>query len=719
MRIEPGQRVGAYEIVRSLGSGGMGEVYQARDTRLGRLVAIKFVSGEFASDHNASERLVREAKLTSQLNHPGIVTVHDVGELDGRPFIVMEFLAGQSLYAAILQGRLKAARAIEIASQVADGLAAAHAAGVVHRDLKPRNIMLTEDGRAKIVDFGIGKTSRPATGAEDPTVEGAVTDTLSAAGTPGYMAPEQVAGRPLDFRADQFALGSILYEMLTGRRAFKRDTPAQTMAAIIDVEPEPIALRAAETPDQLITIVERCMAKDPAHRYASTQDLARDLRDLRESPTSSRSARSYLSPPALRRRRRTVAIVGVLAIAIAAALFLWHRTSVPLAQARALLDRYDKQANVDQALSLLSSTVTASNTDPAAHTMLAEAYWRKYDSNSNLKDPALADRAGKEAGLALALNESYAPVHVVLAMISFGLSRYEGALGEAQRAVALDPKLSHAWRELGRVHLRQGRRDEAEKAFLTAVALDPNDWTARNSLGAFYLGANRLDDAVTQFERMLALTPDNVRAYNNLGSAFLQQERFDKASEMYERSLSLDTNATAYSNLGTALYYQGKYADAARSYESAVALPGATFLHWFNLGAACYWTPDLRGRAKEAYQNAVALGEQRRTSSTMLVSELADLASGYAVLSLLTEGPAAEAHRVKARTLLGAVEQQQPRDADVLTTVGTTYEELGDRTKALTFLEQAIRAGYSVKKIERSPWLKDLRSDERYIQIRK
>ena len=212
----------------------MGEVYQARDTRLGRLVAIKFVSDELAADHVASERLAREARLTSLLNHPNIVTVHDVGDLDGRPFIVMEFVAGQSLHSAIQRERLTPARVIEIASQVADGLAVAHDAGVVHRDLKPRNIMLTEDGRAKIVDFGIGKMSGPASGSEDPTIGGGLTDAYIVVGTASYMAPEQAASKPMDFRADQFALGSIIYEMLTGRRAFERNTPVQTMAAIIE-----------------------------------------------------------------------------------------------------------------------------------------------------------------------------------------------------------------------------------------------------------------------------------------------------------------------------------------------------------------------------------------------------------------------------------------------------------------------------------------------------
>ena len=280
MRLDPGQRVGVYEILGSLGAGGMGEVYQARDTRLGRLVAIKFVSDDLAADHVASERLAREARLTSLLNHPNIVTVHDVGDLDGRPFIVMEFVAGQSLHSAIHRERLTPARVIAI-------------------------------------------------------------------------------------------------------------------------------------------------------------------------------------------------------------------------------------------------------------------------------------------------------------------------------AMALDPRHSRGWRERGRTLFRLGRLEEAEKAFRTAVTLDPDDWTARNGLGATLLRLNRLDEAISEFERMQALVPDNTRAYNNLGSAFLLQERFDKATEMYERSLSLDKNPTAYSNLGTALYQQGLYADAARTFEGAVTLPGAAFLHWFNLGAACYWA-DFRTRAKEA-----------------------------------------------------------------------------------------------------------------------
>jgi serine/threonine protein kinase/Tfp pilus assembly protein PilF len=719
MRLEPGQRLGAYEIVGSLGAGGMGNVYRARDTRLGRLVAIKLVSDQLAADPVASERLAREARLTSLLNHPNIVTVHDIGAAeDGRPFIVMELVAGQSLLAALGSERsLKTGRAIEIASEVAEGLAAAHAAGIVHRDLKPSNVMLTEDGRAKIVDFGLGKTTSAAPSSDDTTFwGGGLTDSFAVVGTAGYMAPEQVVTGPIDFRADQFALGALIYEMLSGRRAFKRPTAVQTMAAIVDAEPDPLAELCPDAPIELVRIVERCLAKDPAHRYASTVDLARDLRDLRYT-SGTRSSRSSIARPRPRRRWTWVAGVAVLlAVAASIALYIVGQTRSQLTQPRALLDRYDKQASVDQAIGLLSSVVSARPNDAVARTMLAEAHWRKFEYNP--QDAALAAQAGEQAGVALTLDQAYAPVHVVLAMINYGQGRFDGALGEAQRAIALDPKSSRAWRERGRAHFRLGQRQEAEKDFLTAVSLDPDDWTARNSLGSYYLNVNRLDEAIVEYERMQALAPDNTRAYNNLGSAYLQQERFEKATEMYERSLSLDKNPTAYSNLGTALYQQGLYTDAARSFGEAVALPGATFVHWFNLGAACYWAPGLRGRAKDAYATAVKVGEQVRGTGKIEPLRLVELASAYAVLALLTEGPEAHQHRSQAYKLLATIEQP-PREATLLATLAMTYEELGDRRTALEWLDQAIKAGYSIKRLERSPWLKDLRADERYTRLTK
>ena len=694
----------------------MGEVYRARDTRLGRLVAIKFVSEEFASDRTSADRLEREARLTSLLNHPNIVTVHDVGELDGRPFIVMEFVAGQSLHAALLQGRFKPTRVIDIAGQVADGLAAAHAAGVVHRDLKPRNIMLTEDGRAKIVDFGIGKTNQPVPGADDPTMEAGSSDTLKAAGTPGYMSPEQAAGRLIDFRTDQFALGAIVLrndhgpprlQAKLGRANDGRDHRGRAGAYRGALAGD--AGRAADG--------RRAMPgqRSGASLCIDTRPRARSARSPARRPDRARRA------PGCPAGRRGVDRPGSRQPSRSSSWRPRLRCSSGISRMR----RWRRRARCSTGTTSRRTWIRRSRSSrrfrrPAAilwHTLCwPRRTWRKFDST---KDATFADRAGNEAGLALASNQSYAPAHVVLAMMNYGQGRFDGALGEAQRAVSLDAKNGRAWRELGRVHARLGQRDDAEKELRTAVALAPDDWTVHNSLGSLYLNLNRFDEAVSEFERMQALTPDNIRVYNNLGTAYFNQDRFDKAIEMYERSLSLDRNTTAYSNLGTALYQQGQYADAARSFEGAVALPGAGFLHWFNLGAACYWVPEMRGRAKEAYERAVALGEEARAATPKDLSLLTELASGYAVLALLTPGPAAEAPRQHARRILELVEAQQPRDASVLSTLATTYEELGDRQKALDTLGEALHAGYSIKTIERSPWLKELRSDERYARVKK
>ena len=331
MPLEPGRQVGAYEILGPLGAGGMGEVYRARDTRLGRVVAIKFISDDSQSNRSARDRLAREAQLASSLNHPSIVTVYDVGELEGHPFIVMELVAGESLDRRLIAGRMKPREALEITCQVADGLAAAHAAGIIHRDLKPHNIMLTADGRAKIVDFGLSKQSRESAAADAVTVTGGVlTADHAILGSAGYMAPEQVTGQAVDARADQFALGVVLYEMLSGRRAFKRDSSVQTMAAIVDAEPAPLNEIAPDVPLAVAALVERCLAKRPDRRYASTHDLARDLQDARDALSSgSRTTTRFDVRPPVRKQWVTAALVVLGAIAVVVGVWQWRGDREP------------------------------------------------------------------------------------------------------------------------------------------------------------------------------------------------------------------------------------------------------------------------------------------------------------------------------------------------------------------------------------------------------
>ena len=291
MTLSPGTRLGPYEILGPIGAGGMGEVYQARDTRLGREVAIKILPPEVSSNPERLKRFEKEARSASSLNHPNIVTVYDIGESGGTSYIAMELVEGQTLRDLLAEGALPAKKLLAIAAQVADGLAKAHGAGIVHRDLKPENVMVTKDGFAKILDFGLAKLTQPEdpSGAtQSPTVSGATEPGL-VMGTVGYMSPEQALGKPLDFRSDEFSFGSIVYEMATGKRAFARGSAPETLTAIIRDEPEPIGALAPLTPAPLRRIVERCLAKDPDDRYASTRDLARDLQDLRDLTAGSQA----------------------------------------------------------------------------------------------------------------------------------------------------------------------------------------------------------------------------------------------------------------------------------------------------------------------------------------------------------------------------------------------------------------------------------------------
>ncbi len=288
MPIASGTKIGPYEIIAPLGAGGMGEVYRARDTRLGRDVAVKVLPERMAQDAERLRRFETEARAVAALNHPNILSIHDIGTHNGAPYLVSECLEGQTLRQE-LSGALPLRRAIEYGMQIAQGLAAAHDKGIVHRDLKPENIFVTRDGRVKILDFGLAKLAQPEAESNDgATVEAVPTSAGAVMGTVGYMSPEQVKGEPADARSDIFALGTILYEMLSGQRAFRRDTSAETMTAILKEDPPELNLTGKPISPALDRIIRRCLEKKPLQRFQSARDLAFNLEGL--SATSSTSA---------------------------------------------------------------------------------------------------------------------------------------------------------------------------------------------------------------------------------------------------------------------------------------------------------------------------------------------------------------------------------------------------------------------------------------------
>ncbi len=318
MTIPAGARLGLYEVLAPLGAGGMGEVYRGRDTRLGREVALKVLPEALASDRDRISRFEQEARAASALNHPNIVTIHEIGREGETAFIAMELVDGKTLRELCASGSMPVRKILNVAAQVAEGLAKAHAAGIVHRDLKPENVMVSRDGFVKILDFGLAKLVEPESGEVSamPTLARPETHAGVVLGTVAYMSPEQASGAPVDFRSDQFSLGSMLYEMSTGQKAFPRKTAAETMSAIIRDEPEPIARLRPDLPLPMRWILERCLAKEADERYGSTRDLARDLASVRDHISEvSSGAEALLASPGKPRRRTAAAIVGIAGLA--------------------------------------------------------------------------------------------------------------------------------------------------------------------------------------------------------------------------------------------------------------------------------------------------------------------------------------------------------------------------------------------------------------------
>jgi len=325
--MEPGQKLAQYEIIRRIGAGGMGEVYLARDTNLDRDVAIKVLPGDVADNSAHLSRLEREAKAIAALSHPNILAVYDFGRSDGVTYVVTEFLEGETLRERLNHGPMAPRKATRFGRQVARGLAAAHDKGIVHRDLKPENLFVTADGDIKILDFGLATALEEKPGRDaslDSKTRTRLTEPGTVLGTVDYMSPEQVRGEPTDNRSDLFSFGLVLYEMITGSRAFHRDTKAETMAAILKEEPPEISSVTAAVPHELAAIIRRCLEKHPGERFHSAHDLAFSLEALSGSGVSTGTA-AAIQGVGRPRRRPGIALTAVLVVCalVAGAAVTW------------------------------------------------------------------------------------------------------------------------------------------------------------------------------------------------------------------------------------------------------------------------------------------------------------------------------------------------------------------------------------------------------------
>jgi len=568
MQLDPGQRLGHYEILSQLGAGGMGTVYRARDVQLGREVAIKVLDEEVSRNAAGLRRLLAEAKAASALNHPNIVTVHGFGEEDGHPYLVTEIVEGRTLRELLAAGPIAVDRGLDIAMQVLAGLAKAHAAGLVHRDLKPENIMVTSEGLVKILDFGLAKlvagSVESATGSSLESLGVTATATGIVMGTASYMSPEQARGQPTDARADLFSLGIILYEMLSGVNPFRRATAADTIVAILRDGAPPIPARI---PRNLAALIEHLMAKDPAARPSSAREVEVELAAIRgAAPGSGSWTDGWRARPATaaapRRRRRIAWIAGGIGLAIAAAgafALLRSRSAAPPSpfapgtQVIAVMAIHDKtqdaelaRADVGDILSnafvqILNDCQGVQVVSPArVQSALAR---RKRSFADTAQDPALVHRVCRETGANTVLTGSLAFIggtYVLNANLTdlAGGKLLGGYEAQARSTEDLLPALTAHVAPMVKESLVQTTMTIPTDRNVTAITTHDMDAYRFYVRGSELNNSGHFADARTELERAVAIDSTMTLAWAELACAysFLQQE--DRSHRAQERAMA-------------------------------------------------------------------------------------------------------------------------------------------------------------------------------------
>jgi TolB-like protein len=596
-RFAPGTRLGAYEILTPIGAGGMGEVYRARDTRLGREVAIKVVTDRLMTDPDALARFEREARAIAALSHPNIVALHDVGRANGAAFAVMELLDGESLDRRLATADLPWRTALNIAAAVADGLSSAHARGIVHRDLKPGNIFIMRDGLVKIVDFGLATDA-----AFERTSGGVATETAPGVifGTVGYMSPEQVRGEPADHRSDIFSLGCVLYEMLARQRPFPGDTAPEVFAAILRDQPRDLAVLGRGIPVRIEALVRRCLEKSPDHRFQSARDLAFALRDvLSHSGHSTGTDWIVARRPGLR-----LAPLIMLGVLIVLTTIFWlaggaRSVFVRSAPIRALavlpLESVSGDRQQDDFAGTMTEQLTARLASLGSWRVASPASAMRY--RGRRKPVAqIAAELGVDAVVEGSVARHGSSVKVTAQLVDARTGRriwgdaYEQGLdqvlvvqNDVVRAIARETDLRLAPDVSTRLSSTPRKVDPAA---YDAYVRGRHAWDKRSE--------SDLHDAIRFFQDSIDADPTYAPAYAGLADAYAQlgygsyvspEDTFPRARTAAEKALALDPSlAEGHASHGYALmYYDWDFANAESEYRRAIQLnPSYAVAHqWY------------------------------------------------------------------------------------------------------------------------------------------
>nr|WP_267875822.1 serine/threonine-protein kinase [Massilia sp. CCM 8734] len=709
------QGPGHYQLKRLLGEGGFGQVYEAWDSKLQRIIAIKRLKPQLLSAR--PENLLDEARLAASLRHPGFVRIFSIEGDAAQQSIIMEFVDGCTLREAGKRGPMPEAQVLDIVDQVADAMCEAHAAKLIHGDLKPANLMLEPGGRVRIMDFGLARKIDPQ------ATESVVFDQTE--GTIAYLAPELMMGSTLSPQSDVYALGVVMYELLTGTRPFSHLSGLALAAAHIQSSSGVWPFPPDASPD-VIALVRAMAARQPEDRLASMQAVRAALAALGGGPGApsaaaapTRSLRSraaaLLNTPA-RRYGLVAAAVVVCAIGAGQALIApaWFGQHTPffsesaaMRGGLAALTTFDRDESLDLAIRNFTSILDRQPDHAAAAAGLSLAYALRHTGDT--RDDVWLRRADASAQLALKLNDQLALAYAAQGVVRMGQQRDAEALGFADKALRLDPMNRFGLLLKGDALTRMRRYAEAEHTLLDAVRTHARDHVFLDLLGTLYHHQGKYPAAEQSFRRSIGLEPDAIIAYANLSSALLRQNRTDEALQVLQQGLQVRPSGRLYNNLGNVLFNRGDYVGAAQAFEESVS--GAKgnpndYLRWANLGDTLRWIPGRTAASNNAYRQAVGLLKpllERSGSKPVLISRMG--------LYSARVGDR-DAAIVYTRQALKA----DPSSADVHFRAAMSHEILGDRDTALAELMIAQERGYPANLIRSEPDLTALRRDPRYLQ---
>lgn len=700
-----------YRLGKLLGNGGFGDVHEAWDPALQRSVAIKRLKPDLVRDQ--PDNLLQEARLAASLRHPAFIQIYSLEDDGHSKSIVMELIGGKTLHQLLSTTKLSRDQILDIVCQLADAMAQAHAAGLIHGDLKPANLMIEPSGQLRIMDFGLARKIDPLA-----TESG---DVLQTQGTIAYLAPEILNGKHPSTLSDIYAVGVLMYEMMHGERPFAHLHGLALAAAQVQSTCSQWTF-APDADQDMVALVRSMCAPDPAARLSTMEAVRQAAQALGEPSAISfklRAPSKASSAPSLSLRtwRRVGNVLVAVAVVIGGAMYfssagdLARQWLPPVSDAArmsngmAALRHFDRDGSLDIAIENFDAILQSQPKHAAAAAGIALAYALRYAGDRS--DASWLQRADASAQTALALDDQLALAYAAKSFVKSQQGQDERGLQLAQQALRLDPSNVYALNIRNGALIYTRRYQDAEKSIAAARAAHPTERLFIDQLGELQARQGNYIAAEKTFRESIRLEPDAVYAYANLSAVLQRLDRGDEALQVLQEGLQVRPSGILYTNLGNALFNRGDYIGAAKAFEHAVSSQkgnNIAYLRWANLADTLRWIPGRERDSQQAYRNAAALLKpliERTPDNVTLISRM-----GLYSAKLGDESTAAALSR--------RATDAQPDNADIRFRAAIAYEITGQRDAALFELTSAQKLGYPTKLISTEPDLLALRSDPRF-----